>query len=116
MSFGLLSRGGSLSLVLPGWGLVNTQNKNTSTDHDSVVPPIADEYTAGDHLSVLNALSSQPSRGLFETCDTVYIYIIYIYICDRKLENSTSSNAFFRYIIMKTRKKNIINVFIIMHF
>ena len=75
MSFGLLSRGGSLSLVLPGWGLVNTQNKNTSTDHDSVVPPIADEYTADDHLSVLNALSSQPSRGLFKTCDTACIYV-----------------------------------------
>ena len=70
MSFGLLSRGGSLSLVLPGWGLVNTENKNTS-----VVPPIADEYTADDHLSVLNALSSQPSRGLFKTCDTACIYV-----------------------------------------
>ena len=58
VSFGLLSRGGSLSLVLPGWGILpNTATKNKVPDESTVV--------ADGHLSVLNALSGQsPKREL----------------------------------------------------
>ena len=49
VSFGLLSKGGSLSLVLPGWGLVS--------EGGEARPPVD---PAPDHeLSVLNTLSGQ---------------------------------------------------------
>ncbi len=50
VSFGLLSRGGSLSLVLPGWGLVPP------------TPTITTDESTDAHLSVLNALSNPHRR------------------------------------------------------
>ena len=49
VSFGLLSKGGSLSLVLPGWGLVS--------DVGGAHPPV--DPAPNNELSVLNTLSGQ---------------------------------------------------------
>ena len=53
MSFGLLSKGGSLSLVLPGWGLINEKSPPTNNTADSAL----------EDLSMLQKLSETGSNS-----------------------------------------------------
>ena len=79
ISFGLLSYGGSLSLVLPGWGLVKSESVSEALSPEKVSTVYVTESPGimKSDINILRQLSAHQMKGLCQRCVLLKSYIVF---------------------------------------